>query len=55
MMLLFSNTEQQHLKSSIEQIKLPNSEEFPDNISAKEFAGLDNSVVAIEPDKNPTT
>ena len=49
--MLFSiNTERQHLRSSIEQIKEEtNSEEFPYDISPEEIASLDNSVEATDP------
>ena len=37
------------LRSSIEELKERNSEEFPDDISPEEFTNLDDSVAATEP------
>ena len=37
------------LRSSIEELKERNSEEFLDDISPEEFNNLDDSVVATEP------
>ena len=37
------------LRSSIEELKERNSQEFPDDISPEEFTNLDDSVVATEP------